>query len=268
MTKGDDLPAPSVLEAFGLHGTPARLPGGQGGSVLVDGAVLKRTDDPAEAHWIQGIAAELRPEGCRIAPPLATTSGAWVFDDWTANEHLPGLRPAAPDWGTITAAGRELAAAIADLPDVAGEAPPTRTHRWARADRCAWGEERVALGPEAADLVDQLIARTGPDDDAAQVIHADLAGNVHLDAAGVPVVLDLSLVVRPLAWADAIVVVDAVCWHGADLALATSFAADDTGADLLARALVFRLVAEQLGPLAGSPGSLAPYQRALAALTS
>ena len=96
-----------------------------------------------------------------------------------------------------------------------------------------------------------------------QVVHADLAGNVHLDEDGTAVVLDLSLYVRPVRWGDAVVVADAVTWLDGDPALATAFAGDAEGLDLLARALAFRLVAEQLGPLAGESGSLDPYERIL-----
>ena len=103
--------------------------------------------------------------------------------------------------------------------------------------------------------------------DAAAVLQARVRGEllerldlVRLEPA---VVLDLSLYVRPVRWGDAVVVADAVTWLDGDPALATAFAGDAEGLDLLARALAFRLVAEQLGPLAGESGSLDPYERIL-----
>jgi hypothetical protein len=90
----------------------------------------------------------------------------------------------------------------------------------------------------------------GPD----QLVHGDLAGNVLFgdDEDGpAPGVLDLSPYRRPGAYADAIVVVDAVAWHGADLHHARRFVerAPD-GRALLARAITFRAVAERGSPRA------------------
>ncbi len=72
---------------------------------------------------------------------------------------------------------------------------------------------------------------------------------------------------RPAHWGDAIVIADAVTWLGADPSLATLFATDQTRLDLLARALIFRLVAEQTGPLAGQANAIEPYERIAALLT-
>ena len=67
-----------------------------------------------------------------------------------------------------------------------------------------------------ADLVDRLVA--GLDDTdlgREQLVHADLAGNVLLDAAGDPFVIDLSPAWRSPLWAEAVCVLDAVLWLGA-----------------------------------------------------
>ena len=59
---------------------------------------------------------------------------------------------------------------------------------------------------------------------------------------------------------------DAVLWNGEDPSLAVAFASSPGGSDLLGRALLFRLFAEQLadGPHHGAP--LEPYREVLAAL--
>src|SRR5947199_87258 len=64
----------------------------------------------------------------------------------------------------------------------------------------------------------------------------------------------------------ALVIADAVLWHGADTTLATSFAAEAEDRDLFGRALVFRLVAEQLADDPRHGAFLAPYRAVLAAL--
>jgi hypothetical protein len=77
------------------------------------------------------------------------------------------------------------------------------------------------------------------------------------------VVLDFSPYLRPREWGEAIVVADAVLWNGAALVLAQSFAATARGRDLLGRALLFRLVAEQLAAEPRHGGQLGAYRRTL-----
>ncbi|HRW36989.1 MAG TPA: hypothetical protein P5254_04785 [Aquihabitans sp.] len=260
-------PNEAVVRAFGRRGEATRLPGGQGDAWLVDGAVLKRHGDAAEAVWVQELASRLEPTGFRLPAPTRATDGSWVHDGWTATEHLPGLVPAAPDWDTVIAAGRAFAAAAAEVALEPGPALTARTHCWAVADRVAWGEEDVALAPPAAALLAALRPPTPPPHGPATIVHADLAGNVHVDGDGVPVVLDLSPYLRPARWGDAVVVADAVTWHEAGPGLALDFADDPAGRDLLGRALAFRLVAEQLGEQAGDPAAIEPYERIAALLT-
>jgi uncharacterized protein (TIGR02569 family) len=248
-----------VLEAFGLSGPPRLLAGGQGEAFLADGVVLKAADDPEEAAFVQDLAARLDPETVRVARPISTTNGSWVHESWTACEFIPDLTPAAPDWPTVIEVGGSFAAAASAVGDLDTRVLLDRTHRWARADRCAWDEEVVVLPGRAGQLLTALRQLTAVGDRRRQVIHADLAGNVFLDGTGAPVVLDISPYLRPVRWGEAIVVADAVTWWGGAPSLAASFASDPAGLDLLARALIFRLVAEQLGdPGAGSSG-LDPY---------
>jgi hypothetical protein len=59
-----------------------------------------------------------------------------------------------------------------------------------------------------------------------------------------PAVIDLSPYVRPAAFASAIAVVDAMAWEAAPLTLAIRFGTrNEQGDQLLARAVVFRLIA-------------------------
>jgi len=270
MTSLTEGPPDPVVRAFGLRGASRRLAGGQDDSFVVDGAVLKRVGDAAEAAWVQGLAQRLDPQGFRIARPVRAAGDAWVIDGWTASEFIPGLAPAAPDWDQVFAAGRRFADATEALGPTASDAEvlAARGHRWARADRCAWGEEDIDLAGVAGSVLFSLRDLTDAPTGERRIIHADLTGNVHVDPWGTPVILDLSPYLRPLRWADAIVVADAVTWWTAPLDLATSFAASDEGRDLLARALIFRLVAEQLGGSAGDPNNLEPYQSVLRHLTA
>ena len=270
------IPPPSVIAGFGLEGEPQPLPGGEGMTVRVGGAVLKLVHDVDEAAWTQELLASVDPDAFRTPEPIASpASGVWVIDGWVASTWLDGLRPAAPDWERIMAAGDAFADAAArtgsavDAQVVLGR----RTHRWAVADRVAWGETQVDLAPEVAAVVDRLSAFLQPAPPGGQIVHGDLTGNVFLDGDDVPVVLDVSPYVRPRRWAAAVVVADAVLWNGAPPSLAAGFVAGTAdGRDLLARALVFRLVAEALAQGRGERprhhAALAPFVRAAAALES
>lgn len=251
-----DPPGPGVLEAFGLRGPVRHLAGGQGAAFAVDDVVLKRADDVAEARFVQALAARLRPSGYRLAEPIPTDDGRWVHEGWVANRWLEGLRPAAPDWSLIIGVGEAFAADASGAADGLGRRALTdRAHRWAVADRVAWDEGVVALDAAVRTVDDRLQGLAGqPTSDAATgLVHADLAGNVHVDADGTPVVLDLSLYERPAAWGSAVVVVDALLWHAAPASSIDAQLERCSGVGLLARAARFRLVSDALpGPMSSS----------------
>jgi uncharacterized protein (TIGR02569 family) len=258
------VPSQSVLEAFAVDGRPLALDGGEGVSFRVGDVVLKRVHDQAETEWTQDLLSRVEQVGFRLADPIATTAGAWVHDDWCAGRFIDGLRPAAPAWDDIADAGLRFADAAERVRDGGGEVLAARTHRWAIADRVAWDEAQVELDPDAVDVMVRLTTWLRPGVHGVHFVHADLSGNVFIDPAGVPVVLDVSPYLRPRRWAVAVVVADAVLWNGADLELAESFAASATDRDLLGRALIFRLVAEQLARDPRHGAFLEPYFRVLA----
>jgi uncharacterized protein (TIGR02569 family) len=185
----------------------------------------------------------------RLARPVAALDGRLVVGGWSATTWQRGAhRP-----GDVTA----VLAASTSLHDVlagAGIEWPAflrgRTDRWAVADRVAWGEERPPRF--AGRALREVMVQLGPILDrpwcgpSAQLVHGDLAGNVLFDEEGAlpPAVVDLSPYHRPAAFADAVVVADAVAWHGAPLSAADDFSTGSPfGCELLARAVVYRLVA-------------------------
>jgi uncharacterized protein (TIGR02569 family) len=259
-------PPAGVLTAFGVDGDVVAVAGGEGLSFKVADIVLKRVHDADEAAWTQALLLEIEQTGFRIAEPRSTATGGWVQDGWTASAFVAGLRPAAPDWDRIAEAGLRFTDAAEGVRTGGDEILSRRTHRWAVADRVAWHEAEVVLDPEASaiqDAISVLLRDPGAD---KQLVHADLSGNVFVDPSGGPVILDVSPCLRPRRWGSAIVVADAVLWNGADVRLAVAFASNPVDRDLFGRALLFRMVAEQLGPHAGRGATLTPYRRVLAAL--
>ena len=207
----------------------------------------------------------MQPRGFRVARPVPATGGGWLCDGWSACEWIDGLRPAAPDWPTVIAAGLDFGDAAEAVRDD-GVVLRGRTHRWAVADRVAWGEERVTLSTGARVIHGSLATLLGEPSGEAHFVHGDLSGNVFLDPDGVPVILDVSPYLRPRSWAAAIVIADAVLWNGMAVQEAAQLAADAGRRELFVRALIFRLVAEQLAEDPRRDALLAPYRRVLAAL--
>jgi uncharacterized protein (TIGR02569 family) len=261
------MPAPDrqrVRDGFGCRGEPVALVGGEGSSYRVGPVVLKRVHDVGEAEWIQATLAGIEQDGFRVAAPIAAATGAWVLDQWSANEFIADLQPAAPRWDIVIESGLRFGEAAERARPALSDALDARTHRWAVADRVAWSEAEALMSPEGARVRDRLAELVAPHDDPERhFVHGDLSGNVFVDAAGRPVILDVSPYLRPRRWAAAVVVADAVLWHGADASLARRFASEGSDRDLLARALIYRLVAEQLatGPRHGA--MLEPYRRIL-----
>jgi uncharacterized protein (TIGR02569 family) len=229
--------------------------------------VFKRVDDPNEAGWTQALLARTEQDGFLVPEPRPTSDGRWVHEGWSASRFVEGLRPAAPSWSVIAEAGLRFADAAERARSGGHEVLSRRTHRWAIADRVAWAEAHVALDPEAAEIHEWIATLLGETTGQEYLVHADLSGNVFVDPSDVPVILDVSPYLRPRRWAVAIVVADAVLWSGAEVALAESFASSATDRDLFGRALIFRMVAEQLGDNPRRGAFLGPYRRILTALT-
>jgi uncharacterized protein (TIGR02569 family) len=242
----DQLVPAHVLAAFGVADDGVEpLEGGQGSSVRVGGLVLKPYADDAETAWLSGLSARTSGPGFRLPAPVAALDGRWTVDGWAAVEHVPGEAEPAGRWPEVVAAGRAFHAAVVDEPMPAHL--PERIHRWAVADRVAWGEQPApAVGPRTAPLLAELEGMRGPVDLRPQLVHGDLSGNVLLASGLDPAIIDLSPYWRPAAYADAVVVVDALLWWDEPEELVDRIAPDGLPhrdwVQLLVRAAVFRLV--------------------------
>ncbi|MGW6059273.1 aminoglycoside phosphotransferase [Streptomyces sp. NPDC055189] len=241
------LPGRDVLNAFRLTGRTVRLPGGEGNSVRVGDVVLKPTGPDGEfAEWLGDVMESLTEDGFRVARPLRAITGAWSHDGWAASRFVAGAEPdhaAAPRWLEVVAAGRAFHRALADVPRPGFL--DRRRDWWAIGDRVAWQEEKADLLPALREPYDELAALLGPMPRVRpQLVHGDLTGNVLFAPGLAPAVIDFSPYWRPPAFGEAVVVGDALIWHGAGPELLHE-AASASGPDFVeyvARALVFRLV--------------------------
>jgi uncharacterized protein (TIGR02569 family) len=233
-------PPLDVLEAFGVHEEPVPLSGGQGFAWRVGDLVIKPADlAPDELAWQADVLPTVDASDVRLSFPQRAIGGELVVDGWTAWPYLPGEHRHGR-WLDIIAVGDGFHRAIAGLARPAFVA--ARTSPWAIGDRVAWGElaiDRYGDVPHVARLAERL----APINARSQLIQGDLTGNVLFADGLPPAVIDLSLYWRPPAFATAIVVADALVWEGADESLVESVADVDDFGQMLARALLYRLVA-------------------------
>ena len=262
------LPSAHVLDLFAVPGDVEPLPGGQGASVRAGDLVLSPGRDPGVCAWLNPLLARTavrldeRPgrsrRGLRLAMAVPARDGEWVVEGWGASRWEPGTTRCT-DVDVLVATGRLLHAELASVVPERPEGLAGRDDRWARAEREAF--DGTPSGPE---FVRRLAAmRDATPLGRDQLVHADLAGNVLLDAAGAPVVIDVAPAWRPHRWAEATCVLDAVLWLDAPASRLDEWTA---GADrqAMVRAALFRLLSDPepdldryetvLGPVGGLSG--------------
>ncbi|MFI7588619.1 hypothetical protein ACIB24_16230 [Spongisporangium articulatum] len=243
-------PSPAVLDAFGAAGPARRLPGGQGSSWAAGDLVFKPVQGPTHA-WLAEAFADVVPDGFRLAAPARTRTGAWTCAGWSATHRVEGHEPDFSDgttWSAILAAARAFHRAVGHV-----ERPgflASREDSWARADRVAWGEADAGFRPEFDDLVRRLRPALAPLG-RSQLVHGDLTGNVLFAVGMPPAIIDISPYWRPPAYAEGVVVADALCWHAAPASLLETL---DVPVAAVARALLFRMATTNDRVLSGTPG--------------
>lgn len=245
-------PSPDVFDLFAVPDDAVALEGGQGHSVLAGDLVLSPGRNPRTAQWLNPIIAPLsaeldheQPRSIRLAMPIPTRDLQWVANGWGATRYEPDTRRCR-DLDVLIATGRLLHARLA----AKVSAPPVgingRDDRWTRAERFAFGESQpIGIPTAVGALVSRLTAdldtsNLGPD----QLVHGDLAGNVLLDATGIPLVIDVAPYWRTTLWAEAVCVLDAVVWLGADVTVMGSWSAG-TQRQAMLRAALFRLLSDE-----------------------
>ncbi len=213
--------------------------------------MLKPADSVRAGRWFAEVYDTLSGPGFRVPRPVRSAAGDWVALGWTACQWVPGAAADwagdSPRWPEMVAVSRALHAALASVP-----VPPWRAaeeNPWTIGDEVAWGERDPGplLGPAAGPLaaqVGQLLAVLRPVDRPAQLVHADLGGNVLFADGLPPAVIDFSPLERPAGLPLAVAAVDALMWHGARPELLRHLAGEPELDQLLARALVYRLVTE------------------------
>jgi uncharacterized protein (TIGR02569 family) len=209
--------------------------------------VLKPAANAAEAAWVAQTLDPLEPEEVRVARPVRSTDGRWVVSGWSASHNISG-RPE-PRHDEVVAMSLRLHSATVDLPRP--RFLDLRQDIYALADRMAWGEEDYALRLEKGGrLFDVLSASRRKMTVRPQVVHGDLFGNVLFTGNAPPGLLDFTPFWRPVEWAAAVAVIDALAWGGSDPAIVERWSHLPEWPQALLRALLFRLALHALHPRA------------------
>jgi uncharacterized protein (TIGR02569 family) len=248
-----------VLAAFGVAGVdPVRLAGGQGTAWRAGQVVLKPAESLRAGRWFADVYDGVAGPGFRVPRPVRAVTGDWVAEGWTAAQWVDGTAAdwsgVSPRWPGLIAVSRALHAALADVPVPSWR--DTEENPGVIGDQVAWGERDPGplLGPDAgrvAGQVRRLLAALRPVDLPDQLIHADLAGNVLFADGMPPAVIDFSPLERPASLPLAVAAVDALQWRGARPEVLDQFAGEPDFDQLLARALIYRLVTDVVRAAAG-----------------
>jgi uncharacterized protein (TIGR02569 family) len=239
-------PPPGVLAAFGVTGLVESLAGGQGTAWRAGDFVLKPLDfsmSVEELEWQGAVLDSLRPDGFRVSRLRRALDGSALVDGWCAWELVEGGHRERA-WPEVIAVGERFHAALAGVPRPSFL--DRRTDPWAIGDRVAWGELPAESFVHVKHVARLAAALRPVDTSQSQLVHGDLTGNVLFAEGLPPTVIDFSPYWRPVGFASAIVVGDALLWEGADVSLLAAVEHVDAFPQLLLRALIYRAVVDAI----------------------
>ncbi len=175
----------------------------------------------------------------RVPRPVRTVSDEWLSHGWAAWSWLAG-EPSTGRWREVVAAGTALHALLKGV--VRPAFLDDRDDVWSVGDRVAWQEQALVIEhTELRATALRFAARLRPCDEAAQLVHGDLTGNVLLAEGLPPAVIDMSCYWRPPSWALAVIAADSIAWHEAGPDVVTLIPGPHPVA-MVARAALYRLV--------------------------
>ena len=193
------------------------LAGGTGGGTFRAGEiVLKPAASVAEAEWAAEVLAELDGPGFRVPKPIRSSDGRWVVAGWQASRFVQGQHAGRNGgrWDETIAACRAFHAALEHVPRPGFL--DEREDAWSEADRITFGEREAEPLPQFSAPIQRLTELLRPVERRDQVIHGDFTANVLFAEREPPCVIDFTPYWRPVEFALAVVISDALSWDSAN----------------------------------------------------
>ena len=237
----DMIPSEDIIKAFRAQGQPELLEGGQGTTYRVGDIALQPGEFVSEeAEWIAQVYETIIQEGFRVPKPVRAVDGKIVYDGWSAWEYV-NAGHARGRWAEIFATFDAFHKALQDIKRP--QFLDTIRNRWINADRKVWGDTPMEYHDRLSASVEKLLSVKKPIDLPSQVIHGDFGGNVlFAKDDGAPYVIDFSPYFRPVGFAKAVIVVDAMVWEGADENILRYLSDEPEYDQLLVRAVLRRIL--------------------------
>jgi hypothetical protein len=230
-----------ILNAFNLNGELKPLKGGQNTSVRVNDAVLKPVGDNVQVNeWLLGILNEIDPYKYRLAKPVISNDGTFIYNGWCCTRFEPGEHRD----GDIKNKLEVSRLFHHDLADIDITNIPIGDDPWSVSQGIVWQKENLPqnISKTAYKILEELISKaTLKGNYKVQVIHADLSGNILFDKVLDPLIIDFSPTIAPVEYAEAILVCDCIAWQGSPITDLGLLGNSEYIIEMILRAVIFRL---------------------------
>ena len=236
-------PTPHTVHAFGARADALRrLPGGAGHTWTDGRLVLKPVGCVPEHAWVCEVYATWESDALRVPEPVVPLGPetGWSTDGWGAHVFVPGRDVELDrELSRVKEASDLFHRLVEPLPRP--DFLDRRDDPWAFGDRLAWEGAEPVGDEQTLDVVRRLLDHLRPVTSRAQVIHGDILPNVLVADGRPPAVIDWPPYFRPVGFANAVAVTDAVTFRDAPFSLLDEWETGEDWDQLLIRALLYRL---------------------------
>lgn len=228
-----------IINVFDCKGEIQALAGGQGQSVRVGDCVFKPIDNADYYEWCCSIIDKTNSDTIRISKPKKCIYGKYTYKGWGVTQYEEGY-PIKGKWDKKIEVARIFNKALSK---VKYSKFPESNDPWTLAHQIAWREKSLPddIQGTISKNINDIIASYREVRARNQMIHSDLCGNILFHESESPLVIDFSPALRPAAYAEAILVTDAVAWEAAPTDIICYISDHDNYEQFLLRAVCFRL---------------------------
>ena len=199
-----------IGKAFGSSEKPVLLAGGQGTAYRVGSIVVKPAGNIEEAFWVAELFHTMptTPE-VRFPKPVRSVSGNWIEHGFVAWIFMEG-EEMGEHYLEKLQASRVFHKALKDISEPAFASLDDSIY--AVADRKVWQDTDLNYPEDFLASIKSMLSLVEPVDLPKQLIHGDLCGNIVIHSKLPPAIIDFSPYWRPTAFAEAVMLVDALAW--------------------------------------------------------